>query len=80
MTIFNETVTTETEVENLPTGQEVIVQTTADVGIAFWNPVAGAFGSATTIVEPGAILICPDAKAKITTTTTADVNIVIVSQ
>lgn len=75
MTICQQTVTGEAVVTNLPAGREVTIGTDAALAVAFWNPVAGAYDVTTTVPVPGGTLMCPHNKAKITTATSANVNI-----
>lgn len=75
MTICQQTVTGEAVVTNLPAGREVTVGTDAALAVAFWNPVALAYDVSTTVATPGGILMCPHSKAKITTATSANINV-----
>lgn len=75
MLLYEKSFTTSDGVTNLPTGHEVAVQTDAAIGIAFWNPTAGAYDAATAIAAPGGILAVVHNKALITTATTASVRI-----
>jgi lysophospholipase L1-like esterase len=75
--IIRQTVDGELVVPNFPTGREVIVQTDADLLLEFWNPADEAFGEALAVSAPQAVVICPSAKVRITTATTADVNVVL---
>lgn len=80
MIIQRTTFTTELIVPNMPAGQEAIIQTSADLTIAFWNPAAEAYGAATSIENPGDVIACPNEKAKLTTATTASINITVLKQ
>ncbi len=79
MTILQQTFTTELVVPNLPTGREVGIQTSADLTIAFWNPLAGAYDATIDIDAPGQITFCPNAKAKLVTADAASVNITLLA-
>ena len=75
MVLYESSFTTSTIVRNLPVCHEVVIQTDADIGVAFWNPVAGAYDDPTVITAPGGILAIPQQKAELTTAATASVRI-----
>ena len=74
-TIIRQTITGIATAENFPTGREVIIQTDADLQLEFWNPSAGEFADPLSVSAPQAVVICPSAKVRITTATTANVNV-----
>lgn len=75
--IIRQTVTGTLTVENFPTGREVIIQTDADLQLEFWNPAAGEFADPLSAPAPQAVVVCPSAKVRITTATSANVNVVL---
>lgn len=78
--VFSGEISASSEVSTFPTGEQVIVQTDAEIGIAFWNVPLGDYGQATTISDTVSIIPCPCNKAEITTATTANVHIVVLKQ
>ena len=73
--IIRQTITGTATAENFPTGREVVIQTDADLQLEFWNPAAGEFADPLSAPAPQAVVVCPSAKVRITTATTANVNV-----
>jgi len=63
---FSGSVNGDAHLDNLPAGRVINLQTSADVGIAFWNPADNAYGAAETIAAPGDEVSCPHHRAKLT--------------
>ena len=68
--------TEETVIDNLPVGCEVVIRCSANISFAFWDPVTGAYDTATEdITTPGAVMACASTKAKVTTVADATLSI-----
>lgn len=76
MTIFEKSFSTSYDVDIMPEGHECIVQTSANITIAFWNPLTGAYDATTAVNAPLGTIRVPHHKARFGTGTTAAVRVV----
>lgn len=70
-------VTTSRDVNNMPVGRSVFIQTDAALTIAWYDPNTKAFGATQAISTPGEEVSVPSYKARIGTATTANIRIVL---
>lgn len=76
--IVAKTFNTSTEITGLFPGRDHVVHCSADVSIAFWDPQAGDFDSATVdVTAPGDVVMVPNQKAQITSAGDCNIRILL---